>query len=333
MIHNEKPDRVPVAAWSHKPMIERDPVVYPRYLKEYYQSTGLDIVKLQPNQFHFIEDFDCEIEWKNARNSYHTVKRYPINDISDWDHIKYISGTSGALGREIELAKKMVDCFGQERPVVATVMDPLAMASEMSGGFARPAMVLAQMRNHPEKMEKVLDRLTDITLNYCDGLVQAGVSGIFLGDQFATTDLMTVEEHARFVRKYDLRILNHIKDRTWFNIVHVHGTQNLMMDEVLDYPVQAVSWEDLVSGVSLGDYRAKTDKILMGGIDRRMDLASCDRNQILPVLKKRMEEAYRQAGDRLIFAPGCTVPMNMENYIGACLREAADDYFGICPAE
>ena len=38
-----------------------------------------------------------------------------------------------------------------------------------------------------------------------------------------------------------------------------------MFDQVLDYPVQVLSWSDRIAGPSLREARVKTSKCLMGG--------------------------------------------------------------------
>src|SRR3712207_7724048 len=52
---------------------------------------------------------------------------------------------------------------------------------------------------------------------------------------------------------------------TLFRSLHVHGERDLMFDDVLDYPVQVLSWSDRLAGPSLREARVMTSKCLMGG--------------------------------------------------------------------
>lgn len=292
MTEGKTVDRPGTAVWAHCNLIDHDPIEFPRRIREFQESNNWDFVKIMYGQFHFVEDFDCVIHPATPAYPYPKMIKYVIDDVSQWDQIRYISGRDGSLRREIEATKKLVDRFHEKTPVVATVFSPFTNAAEMTGGYFRQSIIIAQARNHPEIIERALQRLTDITIAFVDELWKAGVDGIFLADQFASEDLLTASEHTHFVEKYDLQILNYLKNKTWFNMVHVHGTQKLMMDRFYNYPVQALNWEDVLSNVSMEEARAKTDKILIGGIEQNHDFLSWDRSQLKQTLKDKIGRAH-----------------------------------------
>lgn len=48
-----------------------------------------------------------------------------------------------------------------------------------------------------------------------------------------------------------------------------------------------------------------TDRILVGGLDRLHDFAGADRAEIKERIRRKIEEARRQAGRKLIVSGGC----------------------------
>jgi uroporphyrinogen decarboxylase len=71
---------------------------------------------------------------------------------------------------------------------------------------------------------------------------------------------------------------------------------------LIDYPCNAISWEDRQAGPSVAEAKKRTSKCLVGGIDHYLAMkASPDQ------IAAQGAEAIQAAGGRgLILAPGCT---------------------------
>lgn len=325
MLNRSQIDRPGVAVWAHCNLIDHDPIEFPRRVREFQESNDWDFIKMMYGQFHFVEDFDCVIQPARPEFPHPRMIKYPIDDITDWDRLRYISGRDGSLRRECEATARVAERFHGKTPVLATVFSPFTNAAEMTGGYFRQSILIAQARNHPEVLERALQRLTDVTIAWCGELVRSGIDGVFFADQFASSDLLTPGEHAHFVEFYDRQVLNFLKDKTWFNMIHVHGVSNLMMDKFYDYPVHALNWEDVSSNVSMADARAGTDKVLVGGIEQGRDFLSWDRAELKANFQKRLAAARAAAGDGFIFAPGCAIPANTPDHKFNVLKEVMDE--------
>ena len=119
----------------------------------------------------------------------------------------------------------------------------------------------------------------------------------------ASAEFVTKEQYERFMRPFDLELLNAIKGRGECHILHAHGSK-LYLDRLLDYPVQALSWADLNGGPSIAEVRKRTPLALMGGIDH-MKFAYVSAR----VIRDQVKSARAQAGTtKFILAPGCSVP-------------------------
>ncbi|MDA2938261.1 uroporphyrinogen decarboxylase, partial [Acidobacteria bacterium AH-259-A15] len=92
-----------------------------------------------------------------------------------------------------------------------------------------------------------------------------------------------------------------MRGRSWFNILHLHGN-DVMFDQVLDYPVQAFNYHDREAGPSLANMRSKTDKSLIGGIGQNTTLVHGTPEDV----DAQVRDAWEQVGRLgLILGPGC----------------------------
>lgn len=168
-----------------------------------------------------------------------------------------------------------------------------------------------------------LDSIQQTNKNYVDALIEAGVDGIFYVIQQGTYNSISLEDFNDLCRSYDIEFLNYIKDRTWFNALHVHGYRNVMLKEVLDYPVQAYNWEDHKVGLSLSKEeqlsfkraRTMTDKIFMGGLDMDVDFTLTeDRAEYKENIRTKYRHMVKQLGGKdFIFCGGCSMPTDGVN--------------------
>jgi uroporphyrinogen decarboxylase len=104
------------------------------------------------------------------------------------------------------------------------------------------------------------------------------------------------------MRPFDLQLLNAIRGRGECHILHAHG-ERLYLDQLLDYPAQALSWADLNGGPSIAEARRRTPLTLMAGLDHiKFPYVSAR------VIRDQVKNAMAQAGNtKFILAPGCSV--------------------------
>jgi uroporphyrinogen decarboxylase len=134
----------------------------------------------------------------------------------------------------------------------------------------------------------------------------------------ASQESLSREQYERFMRPFDLELLNAVKDAGEMNVLHAHG-EKLYLDRLLEYPAHVLSWADLNGGPSIAEMRQRTPLTLMAGVDH-VNFA-----QVSPVVLRRQVQAARaQAGPaRFILAPGCSIPTYSFPALIAAVRDAA----------
>lgn len=305
MIDGKEIDRTAISFWKHFPLIDRDVDLFVEETIAFQEKFDLDFVKLSYNKFFSVEDWGLEIEWPKIEEGLGlgTVNKFAIEKEEDWESITVNPANEGAMARELEVTRRIVERYKGEVPVLATIFSPLYSALNMSG-----ELVIDHVKKGSAGLEKGLETITETIVNFVKELIEIGVDGVFYATQLASFDMLDAAEYERFGKKYDAIVLEHLKDKTWFNILHVHGNDP-MMDVMIDYPVQGISWHDRRVDHQMVDIRKKTDKILIGGIDEANVLVRSDEEIIM-----HAQEAISQVEqNKLILAPGCVLPVLIQD--------------------
>ncbi|MBD3309483.1 hypothetical protein GF339_24000 [candidate division KSB3 bacterium] len=250
----------------------------------------------------FYERFD--LDFAKVMNDY----AYPlpkgmdrIRNIDDWKRLEPVKPTEGGFAEQLKLLSVVAKRLKGEAFFVDTIFDPFYVAQRTAKN-----LVFDLLRSHPEDFKIGLEVITESLVEYVKAVLDLGGAGIFLAVNGASTDVLSKEEFAQFVKPYDLRVLDAVKDQGVLNITHIHG-EHIMFEEILDYPVHALSWEQNYVPPSLSDARKLTEKCFLGGIDERLP------NFTPPdALEAQVESALQETnGEKFILAPGCSVPPDM----------------------
>jgi uroporphyrinogen decarboxylase len=158
------------------------------------------------------------------------------------------------------------------------------------------------MADHPETLLDALKIVNQNLIHYALASLDRGSAGIFFSVP-ASAEFVTMEQYEKFMRPFDLEFLNAIKGKGEIHILHAHG-EKLFFDQLLDYPVHAISWADLNGGPTITEARKKTSVTLMAGIDHvRFPNVSAK------IIREQVRSALVQGGNtKFILAPGCSLP-------------------------
>ncbi|MEO7018729.1 MAG: uroporphyrinogen decarboxylase family protein [Ktedonobacteraceae bacterium] len=216
------------------------------------------------------------------------------------------------LGLETPIFQEQLTCIrslraqlGQDYPLILTIFSPLTYALRWVGR----KKVVAAARQDPQAFEQGLAIIAENLRGLLAAAVEAGASGIFFSCMGATNQHFTREEYARLGRPYDLQALAGAS-KGWLNVVHVHADPEQVDDEIyfedfVDYPVQAISWSDRLTGPSLSEALSLTDKCLMGGLAERGPLTH---GSEIEIENEILAAVTQTKGRRLILANGCSIP-------------------------
>lgn len=278
-------------------VVDRPPVCFWHHFRPH--GSGHRLAELTYD--FFVRRFDLDIV-KLMPDLRYPFPRRAVVELDDWYLIDAIDMRRSRYAQEwVRAVRHLRELAGPDVPIVVTVFSPLTQAMYAA---ARPELVLEHAAEHPALLHQVLALLAENIRAHLELVLAAGADGIFFALQGCTAATMPVERYREFGRPYDLLALAGAADG-WLNILHVHGDRELFFDDVLDYPVHALSWSDRRAGPSLHEARQRTEKCLMGGWDEFGALVS---GPVEAIRAEALDALQQTGGRKFILANGCSVP-------------------------
>jgi uroporphyrinogen decarboxylase len=317
-IKGEPTDRTPVALWRHFPDSDQTSQGLAASTIDFQKKFDFDLVKVMPASGFMIEVFGGKfIPLKTGLSKgIRECIDFPVKDHTDWKKLKPIDMKHKILARELEALKLIRKGVGNDVPIIQTIPNPLTLAKTLRG-----EAFFDDLRNHPADLEPALAAITETLLNFSLESLKAGADGMFFFTQTASFDLLTEEEYKKFGVKYDLEILNALKKQNALLVLHIHGL-NIMFDLLKDYPVQIINWHDQLTAPTIAEAQKISDKTFLGGVEENeMLLKESPR-----IIKSRIKNiASDNAGARLIFGPGCVLPIETPEINIAAVKKALEN--------
>ena len=149
-----------------------------------------------------------------------------------------------------------------------------------------------------------LKTITETILAFINEAKKTGIDGVFYAVQHAQFGILSLPEFEGFGRFYDLQILEAVKD-LWLNVGHIHG-EDIMFDEVADYPVQIINWHDRETTPNLEEAQHKVNKVVCGGLKQWQTMVLGDPTSVEAEARDAIAETH---GARFILGTGCVVPI------------------------
>jgi uroporphyrinogen decarboxylase len=282
-VNGAEVDRVPVCFWHH------------------FQPEGSGRAMAEATLRFFDEEFDLDIA-KVMPDIPYPFPRKSVQAVDDWRLLEPIDQLRSRYFHErAECVAMLRDVLGFSTPVIMTVFSPLAEA--MYAARDRD-LFMTHLAEQPAVIHEALTIIAENLAAHMRDVIAAGADGVFFALQGCSRALMSEEQYREFGRPYDLMALRGASSG-WLNVLHVHGERDLMFEQVLDYPIQVLSWSDRIAGPSLREARVLTSKCLMGGWNEFGALSNGPEEQIAAEAR----DALAQTGGRkFILANGCSVP-------------------------
>jgi uroporphyrinogen decarboxylase len=274
-------DHPPLTLWYHFGLQHAPAERVIQAHLEFFEAYDLDLLKVM-NDYSYPMPEDVET----------------LDRAEDLSRLGPLDVTRGPIGEQLRVIRGLAQALRGRALVVETLFNAW---NTLRRNVVKGAMG-AFMRSAPHALETALAVANDNLARYAQAALEAGAAGIFLSVP-ASSEFLTREQYERFMRPFDLALLEAVRDRGESHILHAHGAA-LYLDRLLDYPAHALSWADRDSGPSLGEVRAMTSRCLMGGLSHG-NFAYASATEI----REQVESAAAAAGrERLILAPGCAVP-------------------------
>lgn len=339
MLTHDHTDFIGACGWIHTPELDRgeaEPFV--RKVISMTDENGWDFIKLMSNGWYTMEAYGEKLTFyeREIPLEYQKIKRLAdvrenlIQNEGDLETLPVLHAEENrVIGYNAEVIRRITAHYQGSIPLVGTIFTPSTLLPDLCGGNER---FLQYLEECPDKVHKALEALLQTDMNIADAFLNAGAAGLFISTKHSSPAMMPEKYFEEFCQSYEERLIAHLKGKSWFNILHVHGQRDMYMEKYARYDVQAINWENIPHGLSgkgitsVADLRAMTDKILIGGTDQFYDFYGTQQ-EVLSRFRQRVKNAAAESGDnRFIFAPGCSLPLDVDPGNIHQLRVAADEY-------
>src|SRR6266508_4130342 len=225
-------DRAPVSFWRHAPDVDHTARGLAGAMLDFQRRWDLDFIKVMSSGVYCVEDWGCKVAYTGAR-------------AADWARLRPLDPGAGALGRELEALRLIVDGKSDDAPVLHTIFSPLTIARKLAGD-----QLAADLAQNPKAVLQALEVITDTVIAYAMAAVAAGADGFFVATQTGSPDVMTREDKGRFGLLYLRRLLESLEGKSDFTLLHIHG-KNIYFDELAALPAHAEDAIRQTGGVGL----------------------------------------------------------------------------------
>jgi uroporphyrinogen decarboxylase len=273
-------DHPPMTIWYHFGNQHSSPQMTAQVHLDFFEYYDLDLLKLM-NDYDYPNPAGLEV----------------VATPDDLRRLEPFEATKTPLGQQLQAVERVAKALKGKALFVDTMFNAWnTLRRNLTKEATEPLMA-----QHPEAVVKALEVINGNLIEYALATLERGAAGIFLSVP-ASAEFVTREQYERFMRPFDLALLNAVQGKGECHILHAHGSQ-LFLDRLLDYPVQVLSWADLNGGPSIAAARQRTPLTLMGGIDHVKFAYSS-----AALLRRQVKAAKTQAGPtKFILAPGCSV--------------------------
>lgn len=274
-------DRAPFTVWYHFGTQHAPAERVAQVHLEFFDHYDLDLLKLM-NDYDYPAPPGLEV----------------VATASDLARLAPFDPAETPLGRQLQAVELVARALRDRALFLDTVFNAW---NTLKRNLLREAMP-ALMAEQPKALEAALTVVNDNLIRYAQASLSRGAAGIFLSVP-ATAESLTREQYERFMRPFDLALLEAIRGRGECHVLHAHG-ERLYLDRLLDYPVHALSWADLNGGPSLAEARRLTPLTLMAGLDHVRFVESSAR-----LVRAQVARALDAGGPTgFVLAPGCSLP-------------------------
>jgi len=306
LLTGRMPDRLPLSFWRHFYNRESSARDLAAAMLEFEARFDWDLMKINPRAAYHLEGWGNRYQYSGSPLEKPIRLEYAISAVSDWKKIICLKPESTpALAEQIEAVRIIKDSSDKDLPIFMTVFNPLSIAGDL---VENDAALIQQIRTEPTRVEEALENITATFVDFCRQILALGIDGIFLATtQWASADLLSAEEYHRYGRKYDLKLLQAITPLTKTNILHVCSSA-IRLELFADYPVQIVNWamNDQTNPDAEQGSKLFPDKIIMGGIDRKLLANAGGEDKIMQAVEYYLK--FSQRG-RFMLGPDCALPV------------------------
>jgi uroporphyrinogen decarboxylase len=293
-------DRVPLGFWRHVPDVDHTAKGLAEAMLAFHRRWDLDLIKIMSSGVYCVEDWGCTVAYQGSPNGAKTCTAHVVKSTADWGRIGPLDPGAGALGRELEALRLIVQGRGDDAPALHTMFSPLTIARKLAGDRLDADLAAA-----PAAVEAALEVIAATVLRYAAAALEAGADGFFFATQHASRDTISEREFQRYELPYMRRILERLAAGPGLTMLHLHG-KDIFFDACAPLPASILNWHDRLTGPLLAEGKHR------GAVAAGLGEAGTLRRGPVAAIRAEATDALTQTGGRgHVLTTGCVLPLDV----------------------
>ena len=295
--HGQPTDRPPVGAWIHYGSSFWTPEQVAEAHLRFYRQYDWDYIKV-------MDDFRLEVP-------------EDLTEIIDPTQLELVVPDPDAELSNYTKQAQVLTILREQAPdaaIIETIFSPTQTLVRALG-----VNVIEYFRADPDLAHRTIGRVARALSTWAAGLGELGVDGVFFAINGASADATSYglgrAEFADWIAPYDKQVLAAAQGLV--RIGHLHG-EGADPELIRDYPFEVLNWSDEVSAPTIEQAQNRYGWVPMLGLNEITSLYWTPSQTREAVLRAR-----REAGDRLIVAPNCTLHSDGSPLVLRALRDSA----------
>ncbi len=312
---HEKPDRLPVSMWRHFPGFEGSSEELARVHLAFQLRFGFDLMVFNPRYAYTAEPWGYVPADDIDEHGRAVDAHRPFSGLQRWPDLSVPNGGEGVFRTVLDALRLTDRNLPHEVPLILRVYAPLTTAYFLRGDSIRDEV--DDELGMSDDLRAAVDAIDETLAGFCRQALEL-VDGLYVVSYFTGDQVIKDELVARRLLELEMSFMDHFSDCGRLLALHMHG-DHIFFDDILEYPIDVLSWHDRWVKPSLRDARIKSDRVLMGGINE----SDTVHRETEEAVSLQVEDAISQVKGRgLIVAPGGAIKLdtpvqNIRAVIGA----------------
>lgn len=263
------------------------------------------------------EAFGCRIEFPE-NDMPHIIGRL----VSDEEGIRNLQVPELSAGRipEYLKANRLSVQRITDKPVFAGAIGPFSLA----GRLYDMSEIMVACYIEPDAISLLLDKCTELIINYCTELKKIGCNGVILAEPAA--GLLSNEDCSMFSSVYVRRLVEAVQDETFIVVLHNCGNKGQCTEAMLETGAAANHFGNAANMKSILE-ACPPDVLVMGNIDPVGVLKMKTPAEVQQITLDLLQETA--AFPNYVLSTGCDLPPEVPEENIVAFYEALNQFNGI----
>lgn len=301
-------DRPIYSLWKHFPGQDLQPRDLTQAHIEFQELVHSDVIKISPHSRYCLVDFGVEFnknEFNKETGSYIT-KKYPIQNVADWEKIEEFDPQTGELGKQLEVIKNLSNKY-PNIPTMMTIFLPAMIARKL----IKDDKLLDQFQQDEKLVNDRMKVIVKVMTEFAKICLESGSTGLFLATQ--ETDIKdgwNPKLWSKFAYPFDKKLLDALKNKSEFQVLHLHGEEIFFKDVLTKFHVSTINFHSFENFQSFFTSNEMVDLFhggLLGGLEDSLFTESVEKES-LNTLIDTVIQSMNPISSRIILSPNCVLP-------------------------